>query len=97
MKKALKINPKDNIVVAVERINPGDKITFDNLDGEVLSITAIEEVPIYHKVSIVRIPKGENIVKYGEHIGVASTDIEVGMHVHVKNVDDNRENLKAKE
>ena len=39
------------------------------------------------------IPKGQPVVKYGEHIGLAAEDIQVGCHVHVHNVLNNRENL----
>lgn len=97
MNNALKINPNDNVIVAVERIKAHDNISYDNLDGEVKTITSLEDIPIYHKVSIARIPKGEHVIKYGEHIGIASSDIEVGSHVHLQNVSDNRENLKVKE
>lgn len=37
------------------------------------------------------------MVKYGEHIGIASSDIKAGEHVHVHNVEGHRENLEAKE
>ena len=33
------------------------------------------------------------VVKYGEHIGLAACDIHVGEHVHVHNVQNHRENL----
>ena len=41
--------------------------------------------------------KGEPVVKYGEHIGVATCDIRAGEHVHVHNVEGRRENLEEKE
>ncbi len=97
MKKALKINKKDNVVVVVEEINKGDEISYDNLDGNIKTVTAIENLPIYHKIAINPIKSGDYVIKYGEHIGVASRDIEVGSHVHLKNVLNNRENLKLKE
>ena len=37
--------------------------------------------------------KGTEVVKYGEHIGLAACDIHVGEHVHVHNVQNHRENL----
>lgn len=97
MKKALKINEKDNVVVVVEEINKDDVISYDNLDGNTKTVTAIENIPIYHKIAIVPIRSGDNVIKYGEHIGVASKDIEVGSHVHIKNVLNKREDLKLKE
>ena len=48
-------------------------------------------------VAIEPIAKGEPVVKYGEHIGIASSDIKAGEHVHVHNVEGHREDLEAKE
>ena len=45
-----------------------------------------ECIPVYHKLALSRIHKGEPVVKYGEWIGIAACDIEQGMHVHVHNV-----------
>lgn len=97
MKKALKINPKDNVVVAVEKIEKNDRVSYDNLDGTVKEITALEDIPIYHKIAIKKIDGGSFVIKYGEHIGLAANTIEEGSHVHLQNVIDNRENLKEKE
>lgn len=97
MKKALKINEKDNVVVIVEEVKKGDVITYDNLEKTTKEVTAIEDIPIYHKIAIKPIKMGDYVIKYGEHIGVASKNIEVGSHVHLQNVRDNRENLKLKE
>ncbi len=38
-----------------------------------------------HKVAIRDIRSGEPIIKYGVPIGVATSDISSGMHVHVHN------------
>lgn len=97
MNNALRINKKDNVVVAVEAIKAMGTASYDNLEGETITITCIDDIPIYHKIATERIPKGGYVIKYGEHIGVAATDIEIGNHVHLQNVEDNRENLKDKE
>ena len=44
-------------------------------------------------IAIKEMPKGTEVVKYGEHIGLAACDIHVGEHVHVHNVQNHRENL----
>lgn len=44
-------------------------------------------------VAIEPIAKGEPVVKYGEHIGLAANDIKIGEHVHRHNVESHRENL----
>ena len=37
-------------------------------------------------MAIKPIAKGEKIIKYGELIGIAGSDIKPGQHVHVHNV-----------
>lgn len=42
-----------------------------------------------HKYAIKKIKKGENVIKYGNPIGHATEDINVGEHVHTHNVKTN--------
>ena len=62
---------KDNVIVAIEPIKKGETVTY-NCGGEEKSLTALEDITIYHKLAARDIPKGEPIVKYGEHIGLAA-------------------------
>lgn len=87
------IDEKDTVVVAIEKINAGDEIIWRDRNGDVQKITAATDVPMYHKVAIKEMLKGTEVVKYGEHIGLAACDINVGEHVHVHNVQNHRENL----
>ena len=87
------IDEKDTVVVAIEKINAGDEVIWRDRNGDVQKITAATDVPMYHKVAIKEMPKGTEVVKYGEHIGLAACDIHVGEHVHVPNVQNHRENL----
>ncbi|WP_197284402.1 SAF domain-containing protein [Bacillus sp. JCM 19041] len=43
-----------------------------------------------HKFALVNIKKGTDIFKYGEIIGIASSDIDAGEHVHIHNVEGKR-------
>ena len=94
MRNAMIIDAKDNVAVAIEPIAKGDTVTYA-CGGKDVSLTALEDITIYHKVAIHDIPKGAPISKYGEHIGIAGCDIHTGEHVHVHNVADHREDLKA--
>ena len=96
MRNAMIIDGKDNVAVAIEPIAKGDTVTYLR-DGQETSLTALEDITIYHKLATRDIAKGEPVVKYGEHIGVASCDIKAGEHVHVHNVEGHREDLEAKE
>ena len=94
MINAMIIDPKDDVAVAIEPIQKGDTITY-RVGGQDISFPAVQDITIYHKVAIHDIPKGAPISKYGEHIGIAGCDIHTGEHVHVHNVADHREDLKA--
>ena len=93
MINALLINEKDDVAVAIEPIAIGRKVCYVVKDGSVKTLTALDNIIIYHKVAIKDVNKGKPIIKYGEHIGVAASDIKVGMHVHVHNVESVREKL----
>ena len=95
MRNAMIIDGKDNVVVAIEPISKGDTVTY-LCGGEEKTLTALEDITIYHKLAARDIAKGEPVVKYGEHIGVAVCDIKAGEHVHVHNVEGHRENLEDK-
>ena len=96
MRNAMIIDAKDNVAVAIEPIAKGDNAVYV-CEGREVSLPALEDITIYHKLASRDIAKGEPVVKYGEHIGVASSDIKAGEHVHVHNVEGHREDLEAKE
>lgn len=93
---AMIIDPKDNVAVAIEPIAAGETVSY-LAQGRELSLTAAEDITIYHKLALRDIPEGEPVVKYGEHIGVATARIPKGAHVHVHNVTSPREDRQAKE
>ena len=92
MRNAMIIDGKDNVAVAIEPIAKGETATYV-WEGREISLPALEDITIYHKLATRDIAKGEPVVKYGEHIGVAACDIKAGEHVHVHNVASHRENL----
>ena len=92
MLNAMIIDVKDNVAVAIEPITKGETITY-LCEGQEVTLTAAQDITIYHKLARKDIAKGEPVVKYGEHIGIAGCDIKAGEHVHVHNVEDHRENL----
>ena len=96
MRNAMIIDAKDNVAVAIEPIAKGDAAVYV-CEGKEVSLPALENITIYHKLATRDIAKGEPVVKYGEHIGIASSDIKAGEHVHVHNVEGHREDLEAKE
>lgn len=95
MHNAMIIDAKDNVAVAIEPIAKGADAVYLCGDREV-SLPVLEDITIYHKLATRDIAKGEPVVKYGEHIGIASCNIKAGEHVHVHNVESHRENLDVK-
>lgn len=89
---AMIIDEKDTVAVAIEPIHKGDAVTF-LLSGKEEAVKALDEITIYHKIAVKEMKKGEPVVKYGEHIGLAVDTIAVGEHVHVHNVESHREDL----
>lgn len=81
MQSFIKINPNDNVAVALKPIAKG---TTADISG--VSVTTVEDIPQGHKFAIKPIKKGEPVIKYGFRIGYAQEDIEVGAWIHTHNV-----------
>ena len=96
MKNAMLIDPADNVVVAIEPIAKDGQVEYD-CGGGACRLTALEDITIYHKLATRAIAQGEPVVKYGEHIGIATAPIAAGAHVHVHNVVSPQEDRQAKE
>jgi altronate dehydratase small subunit len=83
------LHKKDNTVTALLDLDQGDALTIDAESGTG-PILLRQKIPYAHKFARAFIPKGTDVIKYGEVIGVASTDIQPGDHVHVHNVESKR-------
>ena len=83
---AIVVDKKDNVAVALSDIKRGDKVTI-RIGEKIEELVASSDIPFGHKLAIREIPRGEEIIKYGEVIGRATRDIEIGEHVHVHNVE----------
>ncbi len=79
---AIVINPKDNVAVALVDIPKGSKVILP--DRKVFK--ARGDIPYSHKVALRDIPKGGELIKYGERIGFASIAITRGEWVHTHNL-----------
>ena len=89
MQNFIKINKKDNVVVALNTIPAGESISveYSNKYGEETKIvTALEEIPAGHKMAICDIVEGSQIIKYGYPIGIAKEAIREGNWIHTHNI-----------
>ena len=82
--KYLKINPADNVAVALSTLEPGEIITVSGVE-----ITLQNEIPAGHKFSLKAFEAGDFVVKYGYAIGHARNAIAVGGLVNEKNIKTN--------
>jgi (2R)-sulfolactate sulfo-lyase subunit alpha len=79
--------PGDSVGVAVEPILAGETVQGVILeDNSTITITALDGIPLGHKIALVTLSAGESVTKYGESIGRASAAIVPGRHLHVHNV-----------
>ena len=85
--KFLVHTPGDSVGVAVEPISAGETVQGVVLeDNSTTTITALDAVPLGHKIALVALSAGESVTKYGEAIGRATAAIAPGQHLHVHNV-----------
>jgi altronate dehydratase small subunit len=83
--KAVVLNKKDNVALALIDLEAGSSIEVD-AGGKLLTIKLASKIPFGHKFSLARIEKGAPVIKYGEAIGIATAVINAGDYVHVHNV-----------
>ncbi len=71
------LHEKDNVATVLD--DEEDKKLLE--DGTLLK----GNIPIGHKIALCDIVMGEPVIKYGVKIGLATSDISRGEHVHIHN------------
>jgi altronate dehydratase len=79
------INPADTVATALEILEAGEKVIAE-IDGHAETFIILSRIPQGHKLSLKDTKKDDPVIKYGEPIGIALTDIRKGDHVHVHNI-----------
>jgi len=77
LSNALKIHPEDTVAVATDTIPSGT---------EHFGTVTTEEIPKGHKFALTDIHAGDPVIKYGNSIGNATSEIACGCHVHTHNM-----------
>jgi altronate dehydratase small subunit len=75
------LSAEDNVGVAIKHIAPGSDVAAGHI-----RLTALDEVPMGHKIALRPIGVGQKIVKFGVPVGSATKEIAAGAHVHMHNV-----------
>ena len=76
------MNSEDNCATSLAEISKDDKLELNG--GDVIKIN--QKIPLGHKFALKKINKGDLVKKYGEIIGVATDDIELGDWIHTHNL-----------
>ena len=83
-KMAVQIRESDHVATAVMELLPGETVIVSGIrNGHVVLVN--ERIPAGHKIALRAIAADQEILKYGEPIGVATDDISAGHWVHVHN------------
>ena len=78
----IKIHPSDNVAVALRTVAAGS--CFEG-------VTAAQEIPQGHKMALVPMAEGEQVMKYGFSIGHTTAAVAAGAWVHTHNMATNLE------
>jgi altronate hydrolase len=78
MTRVLQIHPDDTVAVALEPLSAG-VVTPQG-------VTLKNDIPQGHKFALADIAEGDEVIKYGNVIGIAKAPIAKGEHVHVQNL-----------
>jgi altronate hydrolase len=82
--KYIKINPADNVAVALEDLSKGEVVE---------GVTLVTDVPRGHKIVLKGLRAGENVIKYGFPIGHVTADAPEGSMVDHSCIKTNLEGL----
>ncbi len=80
------MKPVDNVAVALQFI-PANSIVPVSCQNKSFTIEVLVDIEFGHKFAVTLIPKGAEVIKYGEVIGKSVNNINPGEHVHVHNIE----------
>lgn len=76
----------DTVAVAVRDLVRGPAVGGYLASTETVTVELLAAVPLGHKLALVDMSDGEDVIEYGVRIGRATTDIRRGDYVHVHNI-----------
>jgi altronate hydrolase len=80
----IKINPADNVAVALQDLQKGEVVE---------GVTLLVDIPRGHKIVLHDLKEGENVIKYGFPIGHVTKDAKAGTMVNHECIKTNLEGL----
>lgn len=80
-KKVLKVNPKDNVIVALLDLPAGESVHLDGTE-----YTILKDIKAKHKFAATDFENGDHILMYGVIVGKANQSIKKGEVITTENV-----------
>lgn len=78
--KALQLNKKDNVIIALQNLNEGESITLDQQ-----TYILKEYIEAKHKFFTTDLKAGSTVYMYGEVVGTVQHDVQSGQRVSTSN------------
>lgn len=85
---ALKINPADNVAVALQELAAGELVQLGDIQ-----LVLKELIPAGHKFALSELAQGDHVIKYGYPIGHTLVPIEAGEWINEKKIKTNLEGV----
>jgi len=82
---ALALHDDDSVATALRPLGAGETVTVRH-GQRTVEVSLLDAIPLCHKFALTSVAKGETVRKYGESIGRATREIDIGMHVHIHNL-----------
>lgn len=76
-----RIHEMDNVAVALEEVKKGEQVCCGDI-----SFTACETIPKGHKIALTALAKGQEVIKYGNVIGITGAEVPQGGWLHDHNI-----------
>ncbi len=92
--KALIHRKGDHVAVAIVNIRQGDDVLALYMDDDdTVELKANHGIPLGHKIALVDLPEGAELIEYGVRVALTKAPISRGDLVHVHNIRSARWNL----
>ena len=79
--RVLKIDPRDNVLIALTDLRKGDAVDFSGTNYELVS-----EVPAKHKFVTADLAQGDRVIMYGVVVGKATEPLRRGQALTTRNL-----------
>jgi len=79
-------NEGDHVAVAVQDVEPGETEAVYMDSDRAVRVRVDEAVPLGHKLALVDLEEGAQVIEYGVPIGLTRQAIKAGQLVHTHNI-----------